>query len=158
VAADGWENTGGRPAGGAQAGWLRCGSTPVVLRSGRGRGGAERLGSCVGLLGRRWTGRHELEKGGARELVHGQDAGACCGWQWRARTGRWCVAFIGGRGSGSMARECCGVGRLPRSARAALAGAPGRRTGDEPLVQGMARTSGAEHDAFSAFKASGGEP
>jgi hypothetical protein len=39
-----------------------------------------------------------------------------------------------------------------------LAGVPGRRTGDGPLVQGITCTGGAEHDAFPAFKASGGEP
>jgi hypothetical protein len=79
VASNGWWSTGGRPAGGAQAGWPRCGSAPVVLRSGRGRLVLGGLGGHAGLLGRRWTGRHELEKGSARELVHGQTAGACCG-------------------------------------------------------------------------------
>jgi hypothetical protein len=29
----------------------------------------------VELRGRHWTGRHELEEEGARELAHGQDAG-----------------------------------------------------------------------------------
>jgi hypothetical protein len=50
VASDGWWSTGGRPAGGVQAGWPRCGSAPVVLRSGTGRLVPGGLGGCVELL------------------------------------------------------------------------------------------------------------
>jgi hypothetical protein len=63
VASDGWWSTGGRPAGGVQAGWPRCGSAPVVLRSGRGMVGAGRFGRPCGAVGLQQDRRHELEKG-----------------------------------------------------------------------------------------------
>jgi hypothetical protein len=47
VASNGWWSTGGRPAGGAQAGWPR--SAPVRWCSGlgAGRGGAGEVGEAV---------------------------------------------------------------------------------------------------------------
>jgi hypothetical protein len=63
VASDGWWSTGGRPAGGVQAGWPRCGSALVVLRSGRGTVGAGRFGRPCGAVGLQQDRRHELEKG-----------------------------------------------------------------------------------------------
>jgi hypothetical protein len=71
------------------------------------------LWSCVGLLGRRWTAAKSTRGGGgARDR---QDAGVP-----RPGTADRCGAFIGGRGSGSMASGALRCGRLPRSARADL--------------------------------------
>jgi hypothetical protein len=50
VAAGGWETTGERPAGDAQGGTAAAAFCPAVLRPGRGRGGARRLGGRVELL------------------------------------------------------------------------------------------------------------
>jgi hypothetical protein len=102
LAADGWENTGERPAGGAQAGWPRCGSTPVVLRSGRGRGWCWAVGELCG------TAREALDW--ATRAREGRCSGAGARTDRRrvlrlcstagARAGR-CAAFTGGHGSGT---------------------------------------------------------
>jgi hypothetical protein len=119
VAVDRRRGAGERLAGGAQAAWPRnalSGSAPAWER---GRWCWASCGEPVELLDCSRTGRHELEKGERSGVGARMDAGV----QRRARAGRRCVAFIGECG------RCCSVGRLPRSVHAALAGAPGRRSG-----------------------------
>jgi hypothetical protein len=71
-----WPQTGGGALVGSRlaASRPRCGSAPVVLRSGRGAVGAGRLGRPCGAVGLQRDRRHELEKGknspcGARKVV-----------------------------------------------------------------------------------------
>jgi hypothetical protein len=100
----------------------------------------------VDTVGRHRAGRHELEQGGAREGCTGRTP--ACGLRAAGRARPFKAGAAVGDGFGVWADS------LEMRARTS-AGAPGRRTGDGPLVHGGLH-GGSELAAFPASKASGG--
>jgi hypothetical protein len=146
-AEDGVGSAGERLAAGAQGGWPRCGTVRRGSGLGGSVGGVGTVGRPCGTALRHWTAATSARGGGARAAGAGQDDGV----HRRPRP-------VGARPLKASAAGATVWASFLGMRTRTLAGAPGRRTGDGPLVLGMARTGGAEHDAFPAFKASGGEP
>jgi hypothetical protein len=156
VAANGWENTGGWTAGGAQGAWPR--STSVRRCSGLegARWCWEGWGSCVGLLGRHWTGRHELEEGvlgsgrtGSAPAQRSVQDRRCAGRPVRCLY-RWArqqdAALIPQHGAGLGRRAQQGSATVHRAVRSSPYGVV-RRCSRVPRTAGAKGTSGPRLEA-----------
>jgi hypothetical protein len=114
VAADGQEIAGGRPAGGAQEPGRGAARSSGALAWEAGAVVLGRLGRPWRTARRHWTAAKSARGGGGARERAGR-TGSAPRVQRRARAGR-PAAFKGGRDSGRWLQECCGAGRLPRSA------------------------------------------